>query len=297
MTKPAILITGAGGFVGSHLAEGLSRLGYAVTALDRAFDGPTRRRLGSLRLIEGDLNRETLGCMADEEIKVVIHGAALTTSPELLGISELAHVRHNIDTLIDTLDAAVANGVECFIFLSSSGVFSFSEADVLDENTVPTGASAYALAKRAGEMIAGARPETLILRLGPLYGPHEASRPTRLSISLIGQWLERATKGDKLEVMNPLSRRDWTYLPDLAPAVDHLIGVGARGLLHLTSAESVSDLALAEKIASRHPGLDLDAAIDGADKRVPMISRRHELEDFAWTPLEHGLRLTAEAHP
>jgi nucleoside-diphosphate-sugar epimerase len=40
-----VLITGAGGFVGSHLAEGFMALDYTVTAFDRSFDAPTRQRL------------------------------------------------------------------------------------------------------------------------------------------------------------------------------------------------------------------------------------------------------------
>lgn len=297
MIRPGILITGGGGFVGSHLAEGLWALGYPVTALDRAFDAATRSRLAGIRLIEADLTAETLRAAMDETIGIVIHGAALTTPPECLGISELSHVRDNVTLLINCLDQAVARGIDCFIFLSSSGVFAFDEADLLDEAVAPQGTSAYALGKRVGEVIALARPETLVLRLGPLYGPHEESRPTRRFLSPIRQWLEAAQKGMPLVVSSPQSRRDWTFLPDLAAAVDRLIRAEARGLMHLTSAEIISDLALAETIAAGVPGLAVESTNETGPKRVPMMSRRPDLEGFAWTSLERGLHLMSEVRP
>ncbi|WP_185969727.1 NAD-dependent epimerase/dehydratase family protein [Rhizobium straminoryzae] len=294
MNRPGILITGGGGFVGSHLAEGLSALGYPVMALDRRFDAATRSRLAGIRLIEAELTAEALRAAMDESIGIVIHGAALTTPPECLGISEIAHVRDNVTLLIDCLDQAVAWGIGCFIFLSSSGVFAFDEADLLDEAVAPQGTSAYALGKRAGEVIALARPETLVLRLGPLYGPHEESRPTRRFVSPIRQWLDAAQKGMPLVVASPQSRRDWTFLPDLAAAIDRLIRSEARGLMHLTSGEIISDLALAETIAARTPGLVAERADETGPKRVPMVSRRPDLKGFAWTLLERGLHLMSE---
>lgn len=297
MTRPGILITGGGGFVGSHLAEGLLKLGHAVTALDRGFDVATRSRLAGIRLIEADLTAATLHAAMDETIGIVIHGAALTTPPDCLGISELSHVRDNVTLLIDCLDQAVARGIGCFIFLSSSGVFAFDEADPLDETVAPQGTSAYALAKRAGELIAQARPETLILRLGPLYGSHEESRPTRRFVSPVRQWLDAARQGMPLVVESAQSRRDWTFLPDLAVAIDRLIRNEARGLLHLTSGDIISDLALAEKIAARTSGLAVETTNETAAKRVPMISRREDLQGFAWTPLDRSLQSMSETSP
>ncbi len=55
MTQVSVLITGGGGFVGSHLAQGFHTLGYAVTAMDLRFDAETRTRLAGVRLIEAAL--------------------------------------------------------------------------------------------------------------------------------------------------------------------------------------------------------------------------------------------------
>lgn len=294
MTRRTVLITGGGGFVGSHLAEGFRDLGYGVTAIDSSFDIETRGRLDGVRLIEAELDGPSLTEALRAGIGMVVHGAALTTPPERASLTFFGHVRRNVDLLIDCLDQAASHGVPCFVFLSSSGVFSFEEADLLDESVTPRGTSAYAVAKRAGEALCAAFDGALVLRLGPLYGPDERSRDSRVFVSPIRRWLDCLDRDAPITVESPLSRRDWTFLPDLAPAIDRLCHQGARGLFHLTSGEILGDLELAEIIAARRPGTSVAVADRLEPRRVPMTSRRTELDGFCWTPLKRGLSLVAE---
>lgn len=296
MTQVSVLITGGGGFVGSHLAQGFQALGYAVTSMDLSFDAETRTRLAGVRLIEAALAPETLKEALAGGCTMVIHAAALTSPPEMTGLTLFGHVSHNVDLLLDCLDQASAHGVSCFVFLSSSGVFSFDEAEELDEGVTPSGTSAYSVAKRAGEAICSAFAGSLVLRLGPLYGPDERSRPSRVQVSPIRRWLDCVEEGRPITVESPLSRRDWTFLPDLARAIDLLRRQGSSGLLHLTSGEIVADLDLAQRIAALRPGTTVIPAERPEPRRVPMRSRRADLNGFAWTPLARGLHLVAEAH-
>ena len=291
-----VLITGGGGFVGSHLAEGLRALGYTVTVIDSHFDSYTRERLQGVRLIEATIDGGSLRGALEGGMDMVIHGAALTTPPDLMGVTLFAHVRRNVDLLIDCLDQSALHDVPYFVFLSSSGVFSFEEAEELHEDVFPRGASAYAVAKRAGEALCAAYPGSLVVRLGPLYGADERSRDSRVFVSPIRRWLDCLDQGTPITVESPLSRRDWTYLPDLARAIDRLASRGARGLFHLTSGEILGDLELAEFIAALRPGTSVAIAERPEPRRVPMTSRRTELDGFAWTPLARGLSLVAEGH-
>ena len=89
-----ILITGAGGFVGSALVEGFLALGWRVTAVDRAFDAATRARLAGSHLITVDLSH---GDSSDlPAAAVVVHAAAVTTGAATLGWTPAAHIAANI---------------------------------------------------------------------------------------------------------------------------------------------------------------------------------------------------------
>ena len=226
MTRSSILITGAGGFVGSHLAEGFRDLGYDVTALDAMFDPSARRRLEGVALREVQLGAAALDDCPKAD--VVVHAAALTSSPGELGLSAPAHIQANLDAMLVSLDWASRIGARSFVFVSSSGVFAADDAsELLLESVSPSGSGAYALAKRAGELIAaGAASPTLsvlVVRLGYLYGPFEAARSSRTNVSLIRTWLDDARAGRRLSVQTPFVRRDWTYVRDLPRALDALL--------------------------------------------------------------------------
>jgi len=289
----SVLITGGGGFVGAHLAQGLLALGYQVTAFDRTFDAAARGRLAEATLIEAPLTLATLS-QIETPFDVVIHGAAVTSSPEELALGDAEHIRINLDLLLDCLGTAVAKRVPQFVFLSSSGVFSESDAqDAFTETTVPTGTIAYALAKRCGETLAleAASPHgtSLVVRLGPIYGPHETSRESRLVPSLVCRWMNADSAGEPIFVEAAASRRDWTYAPDLAKALDVLLSTMTTGIVHLTSAEIISDLDLAHMISRMGRGSNVKASEPQGRIRRPMVSRRKELNGFAWTSLADGL--------
>lgn len=259
MSAPeTVLITGAGGFVGSALAEGFAALGWRVTALDRTFDEVTRSRLVACDLLTGDL-----GDTAPDDlpaVTLVIHAAAVTTAAADLGWTPAAHVAANTRPLVSMLEFAARTRPAAFVFLSSSGVFAAGDGgDALTDTDVPTGASPYAAAKRAGELLTLAALDGLtaahVVRLGYLYGPHETTRATRARTSPVARWLAAARAGRPLVVPSDDPVRDWTFTPDLAPALARLAALpSAHSPVHLCSPFRVNDSAMAALIAARVPG-------------------------------------------
>jgi UDP-glucose 4-epimerase len=286
----SIAITGAGGFVGSHLAEGLALLVHRVVATDRHFDDHTRARLQACHIVEGPLTaglaREVVsGC------DVLVHGAAWTTSPGDLGMTGAGHLKHNLAPMLDAFDAAEREGVGQIVFLSSSGVFAPGDGDeTTTEATPDTADEPYALAKRIGELVTQAQ-HGLTLRLGPIYGPHETSRPSRTGLSLICRLIAAARAGQRLVLETPERRRDWTYAPDLARALAQLVCSRQKiqGVLHFGSGQIVSDLALAHMIAGPGSVAAIDVQATSEPAKAPMASIRPELLGFDWTSLEAGL--------
>jgi UDP-glucose 4-epimerase len=288
------LITGAGGFVGTYLAEGLAAAGVEVTGFDRSFDPAARARLGAVRLVEGALTKAALHGLGTFDL--VIHGAAITTPPAAFGLSDVGFIKANCDLLFDCLDFAVACGARDFVFISSSGVFEAEDAEgVLLETTPASATSPYAVAKRAGEVVTDAANDrglrAIAIRLGPIYGPGETVRDTRVSMSPIRRWIDAGSGGQPIVVELPDASRDWTYGPDLPGALLALLGQQPplSGVFHLTSGEAIDDLSLAQRIAA-HFGVECTIPRQAGPTRVPMSSCRIAPEALHhWTPLSTGL--------
>lgn len=291
-----ILVTGAGGFVGAQMAQDLSGLGFDVVVTDQAFDHATLARLSHLRRVEAPLAL-AMQQLSDLAPLCVVHAAAITAGPTEAGLTPAAHVRTNVELLTQCLDWARTQGAARFVFLSSTGVFTATDAsDRLTELTPATGHEPYAAAKRAGEIITQGAAEpgfaTLSLRLGNLFGPHEVPRPTRPSVSLLTRMVREARAGT-IRVTNPAARREWTWAPDLGRALAALLqGFPSTQtpVLHCGNTDAWTDLALAQAIAGLLPGTRIEVKANPVPTKPPMGSAvRSALSDFAWTPLQRAL--------
>jgi UDP-glucose 4-epimerase len=295
MTLAPVLITGAGGFVGSHLAMGFAALGYQVTALDRGFDPATRARLTGIRLAEADLARYDAPVLDLGPGCIILHAAALTTNPAAMGMTEAEHVTANMAPLLAMLRHAARVRAGSFVFLSSSGVFAEGDGSTdLADSDQPTAVGPYSAAKRAGEILVpsavaeGTKP--FCLRLGYLYGPHEAARLTRQRVSLMQDWTNRAERGQVIDLASPAPRRDWTFVTDLAPAIARLLqGPGEARPRHLCAPGPVSDDEVLTLLRAHYPGLAARQVPAPAIKPPMRPSHFPALDGFGWTGLASGL--------
>ena len=291
-----ILVTGAGGFVGAALAQGLDALGYEVLAVDRAFDGLAQSMLGQMARITCDLASDTA---ALPDCDVIIHAAALTTGPDAMGMTDARHLAANLTPLMAMIAHADRVRPRAFGFLSSSGVFADGDGSPdLTDKDLPTATGPYSAAKRAGEALVpgalGQVCETFVLRLGYLYGPGEIARPSRRRVSQLQAWLGDAAAGRPLTVPQNDPRRDWTFAPDLAPALARLLaGPGSARPLHLCTPEVVSDSRLADLIRAHYPMARIETG-PATPAKSPMRPSHHPaLDGFRWTPLAEGLAAVA----
>lgn len=298
MSRSTVLITGAGGFVGQSLVAGFADLGWSVIALDQSFDeGPQADRV---QQVTADL---ALGVPeGTPRADAVVHGAWYTGDPVSPGLSTAEYLAVNVRPLLAALEWANETGAADFVFLSSSGVFGPNDgSEGLTDADRPTGTSPYSVSKRVGETVvraaldAGSGPKAHVVRLGYLYGPGEAPRPTRPGVSLVARWLNAAREGRPLEVRTDGPPRDWTFAPDLAPALERLIrGTAAHGPVHLAGPYVLYDRALAELIASQLPGTEVVTVAEEPEARPlrkpPMLpSDLPACRDFPWTGPIEGL--------
>ena len=297
-----VIITGAGGFVGSHLAVGLARAGYTPLLIDRAFDDEALRRVGMLQCVRADLRDVTVLPEADG----LIHGAALTANPEDLGLSYVEHLTVNTSLTLAALRLAERCRVRRVVVLSSAGVFAPRQRPPLDETSPPDATGVYATAKRMAEgavegLKAAGTTDAVAVRLGNLYGPGETSRGSRPRVSLVQQVVNAAVGGQPVRLATPEALREWTYIGDLAPAIVKVLELPhlPNTPLHLTSPEVLTDRQVADyitqRLATTYGPVDVTTETPAApaDVRPPLESRYSQSLGLGpWTPFERGLEQT-----
>lgn len=255
-----ILVTGAAGFIGSHVCEALLHRGDEVAGLDcfDSFYDPAIKRHNLARctadpgfsLIKGDIREpELVNSVIDNSIDAVIHLAAragVRPSIEDPLLYQDVNVRGTA-----TLLEAVRRHPQCkFLFGSSSSVYGnnaevpFSESDPVDDPQSP-----YASTKRAGELMCRTYHNlfgipTTCLRFFTVYGPRQ--RPD-LAIHKFVRLIEA---GEPVEVFGDGSMsRDFTYIDDIVAGVlAALDGCSGFAVYNLGHACPVSVLQLVRQI-------------------------------------------------
>ncbi len=235
-----ILVTGAAGFIGSHLAEFLVERGDHVVCLDNLntyYDPAIKRRnvaslleSGSFELVEGDIRDVDLvnKVFDDHELDGVIHLAAMAgVRPSL----ERPVYYHDVNCTGTTvlLEAARDHGVLRFVFGSSSSVYGGNERVPFQESDdVSIPVSPYAATKRAGELTCHTfhhlyGMDIPCLRFFTVYGPRQ--RPEMA----IHKFVRLVEAGEALPIFGDgTTERDYTYVDDIldgiVKAYDHAKG-------------------------------------------------------------------------
>lgn len=235
MTQNAILVTGAAGFIGFHVARRLLSSGRDVIGLDSVNDYYDVRlkeaRLDILKsqpnftFVRGDLaDRErTRSLFQQYGFPVVIHLAAQAGVRYSLE-NPHAYVDANIEGFLNVLEGCRHNGCGHLLFASSSSVYGtnaklpFSVQDNVDHPI-----SMYAASKKANELMAHAyshlyRLPATGLRFFTVYGPW--GRPDMAMFIFAKAILE----GAPIKLFNHGDmRRDFTYVDDVVEAIARLI--------------------------------------------------------------------------
>lgn len=282
-----VCLTGATGFIGSHVALDLLSRGTEVHALIRAASSTSRleRIIGDLDVSHGDLSgRTSAEWVGRVRPDVVVHSAWYQRSDYLESPA-------NIETLRSTLsliEASFAAGCSRFVLLGSG----------LEGATDPgtPGGSLYATTKRAAHLVAEAlfRPPRTwaCAHIYYVYGPEED--PQRLVPSLING----ALRGEPLDLRHPRTERDYMHVEDVASAVGLLTGVDAAGPIDICTGRTESLRTIQKMIGlsvGSWPDPDVSEAVP--DLGFPVTGDPTRLQALGWKPkysLQDGLRQTIE---
>jgi NAD dependent epimerase/dehydratase len=250
-----VLVTGAGGFIGSHVVESLLAQGRQVRALVH-YNGAGRKGFleevgrkarGRLEIVAGDVRDASLMDELVRGCSSVAHLAALIGIPYSYRAAE-SYVDTNVRGTLNILEACRRNKVRRVVVTSTSEVYGTAQSVPMDESHPLRAQSPYAATKIAADQLALSYHRShglpvVVLRPFNTYGPRQSARavlPTILTQILSGR--------KTIALGNVAPRRDLTFVTDTARAfVAALDQKGIDGeVIHFGQGAAVSVQELAE---------------------------------------------------
>jgi nucleoside-diphosphate-sugar epimerase len=219
-----VLVTGGGGFIGSHLAGRLAALGHRVRILDNFATGRRSNVVAldaDVDLIEGDIQSYERVHNAIAGCDLVFHQAALPSVPRSVADPLTSNATNVIGTL-NVLLAARDAGVRRVVFASSSSVYGTSHELPKREDMAPMPVSPYAVAKLASEGYCRSFGEvygleTVALRYFNVFGPRQDPRSQYAAV--VPNFITSLLTGERPTIFGDGEQsRDFTYVENVVQA-------------------------------------------------------------------------------
>lgn len=229
-----VLVTGGGGFIGSHLVAALVKRGDRVRVLDNFSTGRTTNLAAvasRINVIDGDVRDAAVVRRAVGDARIIFHLAAQASVPR-----SVADPREtfdiNLSGTLNLLQAAHAAGSERVVFASTSAVYGDDQQERKSEDLAPRPLSPYAISKLAAEQCCAMftrlhRLETVSLRYFNVFGPGQD--PTSAYAAAIPRFLA-AWRNDQAPVIygDGEQTRDFIYIDDVVEA--NLLAASVPGI-------------------------------------------------------------------
>jgi UDP-glucose 4-epimerase len=269
------LVTGGGGFIGSHLVDGLVRKGHTVRVLDDFSTDPAAV------------------AKAVREARVVFHLGALASVARSVETPLVSHAACATGT-VTVLDEARKAGVKRVVYAASSSAYGgYSTQDGQTEALLPNAMSPYAAAKLAGEYYMQAFAatyglETVRLRFFNIFGPRQrADSPYSGVIAIFTAIMQKGTAptvhGDGLQ------SRDFTYVANCVQAI--MKAAEAKGVSgNVYNVGTGSSVTVLELVAALNKLMRTDLTPKHADPRAGDV--RYSKADISRTRKDLGYEPT-----
>lgn len=304
-----VLVTGAGGFIGSHLVERLVKEGARVRAFVHY---NSRNDWGNLELINPAAKKEievVTGDIADpfsvrnatRGVRTVYHLSSLIAIPYSY-VAPQSYVTTNVQGAINVLQAAREEGVERVVHTSTSECYGTAQYVPIDEKHPLQGQSPYSASKIGADMIAESYWRSFelpvaILRPFNTFGPRQSAR------AVIPTIISQALKGGVIKLGSLAPTRDMNYVENTVDgflaAAQHPAAVGQ--VINVGSGREISigDLArlIIDLLGSKSEVVEDTQRLRPANSEVERLLCANDKarELLGWTPrvdLEEGLRRT-----
>ncbi|MFO1052103.1 MAG: NAD-dependent epimerase/dehydratase family protein [Planctomycetota bacterium] len=303
------LVTGGGGFIGSHVVELMLRRGHAVTVLDN-FSTGKRSNLeealaaaggGDLRVVEGCVTRPADVATASSGCAGIVHLAAL---PSVVRSVEapLESNEHNVTGTVAVLDHARRHGIKV-VYAGSSSAYGDQDAPAKTETLREMPLSPYAASKLAGELYCRSFARVyglpvVVTRFFNVFGPRQV--PDSPYSGVVAAFCFAMMRGQRPRVDGDGTQsRDFTFVSDVARGVLLALRTPTSGCETVNLAcggnHSINDLL---RILRAHAGSDVEPihapprAGDVMHSRADITRIRDLLGFSPEVSFEDGLRAT-----
>lgn len=225
MPKKKVLITGAAGFIGSHLAEDLIESGYSVKIIDDFSSGNVNNIIGlfnyrNFKMIRGSITQKELVMKATSDVDIILHLAAQIHVDRSIIEPRQTFEVNTLGTL-NILDAALENDIELVVYASTSEVYGTAKHVPMNEDHPLNPASPYAASKAAADRLCFSYYNTyklpvVIVRCFNTYGPRQKGTGYAAAIP---KFLRRSIAGLAPVIYGSGKQtRDYMYVKDAVNA-------------------------------------------------------------------------------
>ncbi len=309
-----VLVTGADGFIGSHLVERLVHAGARVTALSlyNSFDSHgwlddlDPAAIDAVEMVRGDVRDPAFVTRVTDGHEMVYHLAALIAIPHSYAAAQ-SYVDTNVTGTLNVLEAARLHATPRVVCTSTSEVYGSARFTPITEDHPLQGQSPYSATKIAADMLAEAYARSfdlpvVILRPFNTYGPRQSERAVISTV--IRQILDPQCQSVRIGDLTP--KRDFNYVAD---TVDAFLAVGTSAGVeygvpyNAGSGRAVSIAELVDTLrmvtGSDKPVKSESARIrpQNSEVRVLLASSRRLQDATGWSPrvsLDEGLGRTVQ---
>jgi len=293
------LVTGAAGFIGSHLVEQLLGLDQKVVGLDNFSTGKrenlalVREAVGearwkSFRFIEGDIRSLDTCAAACDSVDVVLHQAGLGSVPRSIDKPLRTH-DSNVNGFLNMLLAARDAGAGRMVYASSSAVYGDHPGMPKVESELGRAMSPYGLSKRINELYADVFAacygfRSVGLRYFNVFGPRQD--PDGPYASVIPAWIGALLRGEPAYVNGDGScARDYCHVDNvvqanlLAATVDNPQALGQSYNVAVGEQTTLNELfeIMRASLAARLPQLAQARPVHRAPRRGDMLLSRADV--------------------
>jgi UDP-glucose 4-epimerase len=298
------LVTGGAGFIGSHVAEHLLRMGQDVVVLDDLSGGFIENVPKHATFVEGSiLNHELIGELFRAHSFTYVYHLAAYAAEGLSHFIKRFNYENNLIGSVNLINASVNNDVKCMVFTSSIAVYGAGQVP-MNEEMVPIPEDSYGIAKLAVEKELQISHEMfgldyVIFRPHNVYGERQNIGDRYRNV--VGIFMNQLLQGKQMTIFGDGSqKRAFSYINDVAPLIAASVdNAAARNQVFNIGADvpySVNDLAriVAEamekpcKIEHLEARNEVKVAFSDHSKVQRAFGKREEVT------LEAGIRATAE---
>ena len=302
-----VLVTGGGGFIGSHLAERLAREGANVRAMVHYNALGTRGWLdhspmcNDIEIVAGDICDQDSVRQTMRDCEVVFHLAALIAIPYSYR-APMSYVRTNVEGTLNVLQAARELDVQRILHTSTSEVYGTARSVPISEEHPLQGQSPYSASKIGADKLAEAfhlshRVPVVTIRPFNAFGPRQSARaviPTIITQCLAGETIRLGSLHPTRDMNFVENIVDGYLLAGVAPAaIGQTINLGSGREISIGDLAHLIAKTLGEPIRIEAETQRIRPAKSEVERLVADNTRASAL--LGWTPrvdLEVGLELT-----